>query len=188
MYGLSALHLAWALMGLYLIIGLIIYERTGMRLGGVLVLPLLLLYALIDLRTLLVFALASGATFLVGWILISQTLAYGRRALYLFLLIGLIATALVNDLMGSPLTAMMLALLPGLYAYNLHREGTQVKGVASFMIAFALLLALTLVAFWAAHNDIATVAWIRDLPLDGALSVSLVAVASAEEMLDGGVE
>lgn len=199
----NAIHLAWALLGLYLLVGLVVYERTGMRLGGVLVLPLLLVYALIDLAALLIFTVASVATYLVGNMVVGQTLAYGRRALYLYLLLGIGATALSNMVFGSPLAGFMLALLPGLYAYNLHREGTHLKGVSTFMVAFAGLLVVTVVGMWVLHTGTLPVAWLSALPdpiaaasaqpgsamtaeLDMALSAGLVTATSMHEALAEG--
>lgn len=196
----KAIYLAWALLGLYLVAGLVVYERTGMRLGGVLVLPLLLVYALMDLMTLLIFAVATVTTYLLGNLIIGQTLAYGRRALYLYLLLGLLATACSNLLFGSPLAGFMLALLPGLYSYNLHREGTHLKGVSAFMVAFAALLVVTIIGLWALHSGTVSMAWVPHaswfasvaqtrLPVewDLVLSAGAVTVLSAHEALAEGV-
>jgi hypothetical protein len=197
----KAIHIAWALLGLYLVAGLIVYERTGMRLGGVLVLPLLLVYALLDLVTLLIFAVATATTYLLGNLIIGQTLAYGRRALYLYLLLGLVATFCSNLLFGSPLAGFMLALLPGLYSYNLHREGTNLKGVSAFMVAFAALLVTTIVGLWIVHTGTIPTTWATHLPwitevaameiparMDLYLSVGAVTLVSAHEAIAEGAE
>jgi hypothetical protein len=121
-------------------VGLILYERTGSRLGGVLVLPLLLLYALVDLSVLLVFSVGALASFVLGQFFYSHMLIYGRRLLYAFLLAGIGATMTAYAFIQPGSFGLVLAVLPGLFAYNLHREGRFLEGMSTFVIWFGLLL------------------------------------------------
>lgn len=132
----------WVLLGAFLLVGLYVYERKGRRLGGVLVLPLLIIYALVDLVAIVVFGLAAVVALIAGHVAYDRTLLYGRRLLVVFLIIGLAATAVIALALPLGAHAFMFALLPGLFAYNLHREGDQVEAATSFMLWLAGLLAL----------------------------------------------
>lgn len=146
---IDTIELAWILLGLFLIIGLLVYERTGLRLGGVLVLPLLLVYALFDLTILLVFSMATIAALIVGHLVYTQTFLYGRRLLYVFLIIGIAFSLVAREFVVTAATGFVVALLPGLFAYNLHREGRYVEGTSAFMMWFGLLLAGGVLLTWA---------------------------------------
>ena len=146
------MYLAWGLLAAFLVFGLILYEKTGLRLGGVLVLPLLLVYALFDLNVVAVFALASAASLLIGQLIHTQALLYGRRLLYVFLIVGIGATLVAKSFIGMAIGSFIIALLPGLFAYNLHREGRYVEGTSAFMLWFGVLLTLGIVVTWLAHD------------------------------------
>lgn len=152
MIELPAVALPLALLALFLGVGLFCYDRWGIRLGGVLVLPLLLAYVIVDPNALWVFAFASTVSFAGGHVAYERTFVYGRRLLYLFLLLGITATLVA--LLWIPLrgeTAMM-ALLPGLFAYNLHREGRYSAGLAAFLLWFAILLSACAAGYWIIAN------------------------------------
>jgi hypothetical protein len=142
----------FALMALFLAVGLFCYDRWGVRLGGVLVLPLLLSYVLRDINVLAVFGIAATASYAGGHLAYQRTFVYGRRLLYLFLLLGIAATLVT--LLWIPLQreTFVMALLPGLFAYNLHREGRVSTGLAAFLVWFALLLAIATLLYWLAAN------------------------------------
>lgn len=148
MISLGELTWIWILLALFLVIGLFVHERTGSRLGGVLVLPLLLVYALIDLSVLVVFATGTLVATLVGGWFYSKQLYYGRRLLYVFLLSGLTASFVLIPLVEPDVGTIVMALLPGLFAYNLHREGRYLEGVSTFMIWFGVLLTVITVIVW----------------------------------------
>lgn len=135
----------WIALGTFLLIGMAVYERTGHRLGGIIVLPLLLVYTLEATEALFIFAAAAAAAFAVGTIVHRGTLIYGRRILVVFLLAGMAAAAplvIASPAMG---TSPMFALLPGLFAYNVHREGDYARSTSAFMLWFAGLLTVTIV-------------------------------------------
>jgi hypothetical protein len=142
----------WMLLAVFLVVGLVVHERTGSRLGGVLVLPLLLVYALIDLSVLVVFAVGAIFALLVGGYFYSQRLYYGRRLLYVFLLSGLASSFALVPLIEPNVGTIVMALLPGLFAYNLHREGRFLEGVSTFMIWFGILLSSVTVLVWLLTN------------------------------------
>lgn len=138
----------YGLFAVFLIVGLVVYERTGMRLGGVVVLPLLVLYALIDVTVLAVFAGASVLTLGIGNYIASRSLWYGRRIFILFLILGVISSVAVRAVWVPEVGPFALAILPGLFAYNLHREGNYFAGISNF--AFWLGMCLSGATFFLA--------------------------------------
>ena len=106
------------------ILGYIFYELFNYRAGGVLVIPLMVIYT-IEYPLMLVFILLTTLfSFLIVHLIHSKILIYGRRVLYLSLLIGVftnLALELILKLNVIELSWYPLV-LPGLFAYNLHRE------------------------------------------------------------------
>jgi hypothetical protein len=131
-----------------LAIGLLIYERYGLRLGGVLVLPLVTAYALFDPRILLGFFLGSVATYGLGELVVRRTLIYGRRLLYVYIVGGLFLTASALHLLGVEVAGMALVVLPGIFAFNLHREGAPTRRLATFAAILAPLYLVAHVALY----------------------------------------
>lgn len=140
----------YALFGFYVVACLMAYERWGVRLGGVLALPYLVIYALGDLSVLLLFGLAAGATYALGEVVHRRTLVYGRRMLVVFLLLSLAASGLLNNVVHVSQTGVFLPVLPGLFAYNLHREGRPVWNSLLFLGALMVTLLASHVALSAA--------------------------------------
>lgn len=116
--------------------GLLVYEHFGWRLGGVLVLPLILVYGLVDARILLAFAAATLLAYLTGTLLHRTTLLYGRRLLYIYMVVGLLSAAVAIQALGVDIAGVALAVLPGVFAFNVHREGRPVQRVAQFLLFF----------------------------------------------------
>lgn len=115
-----------------LVMGLLVYERTGLRLGGILVLPLLLFYTLADWRLLVCFAGGAVAATWIGMYIQSRTFLYGRRLMIIYLAAGLLScgSLIVILLPGYP--GVALTVLPGIFAYNVHREGRPVRSLTVF--------------------------------------------------------
>lgn len=138
----------YVLFAAFLLVGLVVYERRGYRLGGIIVLPLLLIYAVFDLQALLVFGLAAALVLAVGDWLHEHALVYGRRLFVIFLILSVAATVAAKAIIGTTLGPFTLAILPGLFAYNVHREGDYAKGIAVFSAWLSALLLVTLVLLW----------------------------------------
>lgn len=111
-----------------LVIGSVITQATGYRLGGVIVVPLLAVYTLYSFAALPLF-LVSGvvAYYLVGGIR-SYTLIHGRQLLLTSLVVGstvpIASFALFEiwNVFGSAVEiAFFGAILPGIAAYNYHK-------------------------------------------------------------------
>lgn len=144
----SVLLLAWGMLTVFLLAGLVLHERTGLRLGGVLVLPLLLLYAVFDIAALAVFAVAAAVAFVGGELIYHRSFLYGRRLLYVFLIIGIGATILARQYIELAMGGFILALLPGLFAYNMHREGRYAASASAFMTWLGILLVASVTFLW----------------------------------------
>lgn len=147
-----SLDVSWAslaLLGVFILLGLLVYERRGLRLGGVLVLPLLVSYALLDLAVLPVFGMAAAVAYGTGEAVHRRTLLYGRRVFVVFLLLGVVSMVAAEFLLGLHQGGLLMALLPGLFAFNLHREGTPARSSGLFLVwlgVFVLLGAGALLA------------------------------------------
>ncbi|MFC4359858.1 poly-gamma-glutamate biosynthesis protein PgsC/CapC [Halobium salinum] len=111
-----------------LLAGVAATQIWGLRLSGVLVVPLFALYTLFDFTSLPII-LASVALAYVGVGLVHEhTLLYGRRLLYIAIGLGasipLAVTAALSLRFGvtTPVEALSIgSVLPGIAAYNLHR-------------------------------------------------------------------
>ncbi|MFN2383033.1 MAG: poly-gamma-glutamate biosynthesis protein PgsC/CapC [Gemmatimonadota bacterium] len=135
---------------LYIIGGFLAYERWGLRLGGVLVLPFLALYAIDDLAVLLLFAVASLVTFFGGEVVHRTFLIYGRRMLTAFLILSVWSSFAGNAVLHVSQQGIFMPLLPGLFAYNLHRKGRPLWNTALFIGWLLIFLLATFAVLWLA--------------------------------------
>jgi hypothetical protein len=134
-----------------LLLGIIAVQEWELRLSGVIVVPLLAVYALYDFHSLAVFGVGTLATYVGLAILQRRTLLYGRSLLLAAVAIGAIvplASLAIPSLLGSSEllaeTAFIGSVLPGIAAYNYHQlEGRKrVADVLGSLAALAGLLAL----------------------------------------------
>lgn len=125
--------IAAVLTALGLLIGAWVATTRGYRLGGVVVLPLLVVYTLINLASLPIFLLSAALAY-VGVDQVQRwRLVYGRRLLLTSIVIGMtvpVAIFLSFDVLrGEELTItgleFMGGILPGIAAYNFHREESE---------------------------------------------------------------
>ena len=135
--------LVYGLFAVYVVAGLIAYERLGTRLGGVLVLPYLAVYSLSDISVLLLFGFVAVVTYAVGDVIHRNALLYGRRMLVVYVLVSLSASLVGNTLIDGVHRGVFLPILPGLAAYNLHREGRAFWDASVFVAAVVLVLVVT---------------------------------------------
>lgn len=123
----------YTLLAGYVLIGLWAYERWGVRLGGVLALPLIAVYGLIVPWAIEIFAFAALVAFGVGEILHRRTLMYGRRLFAIHIVASVVASFAFVQVVDVPLNGFLLPVLPGVFAFNLHREGRPVQGAVVFV-------------------------------------------------------
>lgn len=112
--------------------GFFMYEFTRYRAGGVIAIPILVLYGLEAPLTLPIFIYSICMCLLIGYIITEKTLIYGRRLLYLYLTVSILVTSFVFYFVLYYLDINLLsitigAIFPGLIAYNITREAYSFK-------------------------------------------------------------
>lgn len=153
------IHLVVLLFGF--IFGFIIYELTRYRIGGVIAIPIMVVYTMDNPLTLPIFVFSIIVCLLAVYIINENTLLYGRRLLYLNLAISIITTSLIffytDALLNMNFTALTVgSIFPGIIAYNISRESfdleksviTIVMTLANFLIVLLFAIALTLIVGW----------------------------------------
>lgn len=138
-----------------LLAGLILVQRTGLRLGGVLVVPLLAVYTLYAFSALPLFLLSTTFTYIVVGVIRKRTLIHGRQLLLACLAVGAVLPVLsalsfsygasVEDSLS---VAFFGTIIPGMAAYNFHsldrgerlRDLTLSLGLLVGLLAFGALL------------------------------------------------
>ncbi len=138
--------LAYGLFAIMILAGIVIYERTGWRLGGVLVAPLLAIYTVADPWLLVVFAGAAIVSLLGAGLARRRWFLYGRRIMAFHILLGLGASLALLHLLPVHYSGIALPVLPGIFAYNVHREEGLAAPVVRFGAVVALFLGLLLAA------------------------------------------
>ncbi len=104
-------------------------QAYGYRLGGVMVVPLLVIYTLREPLSLVIFVTGTAAAWGVLWALREYTLNYGRRLFLAAVSVGAIATVAVGFAVSRLLPAQLpfenaeviASIFPGVTAYNLMR-------------------------------------------------------------------
>jgi hypothetical protein len=121
--------LALALVLVGLLVGVAATQRFGLRLGGVLTVPLLAVYALRDATTLPVFVASIVVAYVAVDHVTKNTLIHGRPMFLVGIVAGMVASVVfygVAALAGAviPVGAIELvgSVLPGIAAYNFHRQ------------------------------------------------------------------
>lgn len=135
------LGIEYVVLASVLLVGLFLYERYGWRLGGVMVLPLVAAYGLLEPWILPVFVATTILAYLAGEAVRRRTLIYGRRMLYVHILAGLLAAGVLLEVLGADGVGVVLAVLPGITAFNLHRQPSATRSMGRIL---ALLLPLYL--------------------------------------------
>jgi hypothetical protein len=113
----------WELLPLFVgfLLEFVLYTRYKFRAGGVIVIPLLATYLIKYPALVPSILFATVLTFLVLEIAYSNFIIYGRRLLYISLMFGLVVFSVISYFRHSaPFTYAFL--MPGLMAYNFHRE------------------------------------------------------------------
>ena len=118
------------------IIGYFLYTKFKFRSGGVLVIPFLAIYSIKFPLMLPLIFLASAITLLIMEIMFKKYIIYGRRLTYLSYVIGIIVLVVFYFLLEIESTWYSM-LLPGMIAYNFHRE---INSHFPFLKAFSIFL------------------------------------------------
>ncbi|WP_323173222.1 poly-gamma-glutamate biosynthesis protein PgsC/CapC [Natrialba sp. PRR66] len=106
--------------------GAIVTQATGLRLGGVIVTPLLAVYSLYSFDALPMFLVSAVIAYYLVGIIRAHTLIHGRQLLLTSLGVGAITPVVFSIIIttwspGTPEMAFFGSILPGITAYNYHK-------------------------------------------------------------------
>lgn len=126
-----------------------IATTRGYRLGGVVVVSLVAVYGLVSFLSLPVFLLSTVVTFAIVELVHRQWLIYGRRLFLVAVGIGMVLpvaaflaiAATFGDAAVITELEFLGSVLPGIAAYNFHREDAD-RRLRDALVALAMLLAL----------------------------------------------
>jgi hypothetical protein len=117
------------------IFGFYLYEVKRFKVGGVIAIPILVIYSLQDMLILPIFIVSTIACLVFARIIAEKTLLYGRRLLYCFLAISIIATSIIiaaTSQLLDPLVQeiIVFTIFPGIIAYNISKESYDINSAA----------------------------------------------------------
>ncbi len=117
------------------IFGFYLYEMKRFKVGGVIAIPILVIYMLQDMIILPIFIVSAIACLVIARLIAEKTLLYGRRLLYCFLAISIVATSTiiaVTQHLFDPLVQEMVVftIFPGIIAYNISKESYDLNSAA----------------------------------------------------------
>jgi hypothetical protein len=135
-----------------LVLGIGAAQLAGLRLGGVIVVPLVSVYFLLSFPTLPVFVASVAAAYVSLRVITARLLVYGRPLFVLSVIIGAIVPVLVFEVLsvaagigvGLSQVGFIGSVLPGIAAYNYHRIDAD-KRVLDMVWSLAVVLFLTVV-------------------------------------------
>jgi hypothetical protein len=127
--------------------GYFMYELFRYRAGGVIAIPILVIYTLEFPIALPIFIYSVAMCYLIGFIITERTLIYGRRLLYLYLTTSLLITSVafyfvLYYLNLNLLTITVGAIFPGLIAHNISRDAYSLKagGIIVLMMVWHFII------------------------------------------------
>jgi hypothetical protein len=109
------------------IFGFILYELTRYRIGGIVAIPIMVIYIMDNPVLLPIFFLSIGICLAGVQLIAEKTLLYGRRLLYLNLAVSIVCTSMmifsVSAFLNIDLTTLTVGtIFPGIVAFNISRE------------------------------------------------------------------
>lgn len=116
------------IMSIGLLVGVAVVQRWGLRLSGVMVVPLLAIYGLYNYATIPVFILSTIAAYVSLHFIKQRTLLYGRGLLLASILTGALVPLLTLVFVAYAYGVLFITevefvgtILPGIAAYNFHQ-------------------------------------------------------------------
>jgi hypothetical protein len=141
------------------IFGFYLYEVKRFKVGGVIAIPILVIYTLQDMIVLPIFIISAMVCLILARLIAEKTLLYGRRLLYCFLAISIVATSIMiaaAERLYAPMVQEMFVftIFPGIIAYNISKESYDLPSAAEsvflvivyFMVVYLFAQALLMVA------------------------------------------
>lgn len=128
-----------------LVLGIGIVQRTGLRVGGVIVVPLLAVYSLYTVVALPLFVLSTAIAYVGVGAIRSRTLIHGRQLLLASLGVGIIVpltSTVVFEIWPAFDSVAEIAfigtILPGIAAYNFHKIDAEER-MTDIAVSFGVL-------------------------------------------------
>jgi|SRR3989344_3607031 len=130
------------------ILGYLLYELFKVRAGGVVAIPLLVIYTIYNLKIFFLILLLALLLFLLLELIFKKTAIYGRRLLYISFGLSIIISSIAIWLMKEPSPVVFLTLIPGLMAYNFHREKNSSTGLLKALVLTDIYAILVMGIAW----------------------------------------
>jgi hypothetical protein len=135
-----------------LLVGIVVAQLYGLRLGGVIIVPLVAVYLLRSFATFPIFLLSTIAAYVSLYYIKRRIPIYGRHLFLLAILTGALVPILVIELITSGFgvertlseVEFVGSVLPGIAAYNFHRLDPE-RRVTDGILSLAVLLLLVIV-------------------------------------------
>lgn len=134
------------MLGLGLFLSEAVRARWGLRIGGLIVLPLLVLFAFRNQWLLLVYVISAASAYIGIRLLHSWTLIYGRVLLSMAVIFGLLTAISLTPTLSfsNGLLPFFTGIVGGVGAYNLHavppaeRRASSVVAIGAFVVLTAV--------------------------------------------------
>jgi hypothetical protein len=130
------------------ILGYLFYELFKIRSGGVVAIPLLVIYTMYNLKIFFLILSLALLIFLLLELIFKNTAIYGRRLLYISFGTSIIITSVAVWLLKEPSPVVFLTLVPGLMAYNFHREKNSSTGLLKALVLTDIYAILVMAIAW----------------------------------------
>lgn len=128
-------------------LGFILYEVMRYRVGGVVAIPIMVIYTFSNSILLPIFLYSIGVCLIVVSVIAERSLLYGRRLLYIYMAISILVTSsavlFVSTTYNIDLATVTIGtIFPGIVAYNLSREAFDFESMlkSAFMMTWNFLV------------------------------------------------
>lgn len=152
----------------------LVSQRQGYRMGGVMVVPLVVIYTIREPFSPLIFVLGAAAAWASLWAVREYTLTHGRRVFLVAVVTGALATVVVAFVVSRYVPArlpfenaeMVASIFPGIAAYNFMRldPADRPNDALAMCLVFAVLLVLGVAALFAFESRPAVTPPVLALP------------------------
>ncbi|MBT8506857.1 hypothetical protein AZH53_00230 [Methanomicrobiaceae archaeon CYW5] len=124
-------------------LGYALYEWKRYRLGGIIAVPLIVVYTMENWISLPVIIVAIMLCYIAVNVISSQTLLYGRRLLYMVMMFSIIVTFIIAWLVSmvypEPIPSLVIfSLFPGLIAYNIRKDSVDFDSSTNSVLMLVL--------------------------------------------------
>lgn len=124
-------------------LGYALYEWKRYRLGGIIAVPLIVVYTMENWISLPVIIVAIILCYIAANVISGNTLLYGRRLMYMVLMFSIIVTFIIAWLVSmvypDPIPSLVIfSLFPGLIAYNIRKDSIDFDSITNSVLMLVL--------------------------------------------------